>query len=307
MGDDAQGKNFAQKWGGFIRERFPLSNHILLIIFYCSANAVVAYASVNTRPVLSMDGILGAVMILCVFLHLRIFDEIKDFEKDRTAHPERPLPRGLISVWEAERVAVAVILAEIGFGIYVGPPAFLAACCVIVYSLLMYKEFFIGDWLRPRLATYAFTHTIISCWMSLLIYSAVTGCYFWEISGEYGVFLIANIMMFNVFEFGRKTFAKAEEKDVIESYSKSLGPAGAAASVFIMAGLAVITALWLGGVFKVSYEFFISMISLLMLTLLSSVLYVYFNSVFWAKVFRGTSSLFILFFNVIITAGFLMK
>ncbi|MDH4231189.1 MAG: UbiA family prenyltransferase [Nitrospirota bacterium] len=307
MTKNVREKNFSGRWGAFIKERFPLLNHLLLITFYCSANAVVAHASAGTRPALTVRSVLGGVMILCVFLHLRIFDEIKDFEKDRTAHPERPLPRGLIAVREAKRVAGAIILAEIGLGIYAGPHAFLAACCVIVYSLLMYKEFFIGDWLRPRLATYAFTHTVISCWMSMLIYSSVTGRYFWKASGEYGIFLIANIMMFNVFEFGRKTFAKEEEKDMIESYSKSLGPAGAAVSVFIMAALAVFTGLWLGGVFRAPYAFFIAMISLLMLTLLSSVLYVYFNTAFWAKIFRGASALFILFFNIIITSGFLIR
>jgi hypothetical protein len=141
--------------------------------------------------------------------------------------------------------------------------------------------------------------------MSLLIYAAVTGRYFWEISGKYGVFLVANVMMFNVFEVGRKTFAKEEESEAIESYSKRLGPAGAAASVCVMAGLAIVTGLWLGTVFKVPYAFFIALISLLLLILLSSVLYVYFSTAFWARVFRGASSLFILFFNMIITSGFL--
>jgi 4-hydroxybenzoate polyprenyltransferase len=213
-------------------------------------------------------------MILCVFFHLRVFDEIKDYKKDRTAHPERPLPRGIITVSEARRVAGAVILAEICLGIFTGLPALLAVCCVIAYSLLMYKEFFIGEWLRPRLATYAFTHTIISCWMSLLVYSSATGRYFWQASGEYGAFLIANIMMFNVFEFGRKTFAIEEEKDVIESYSRRLGPVGAAASVFIMAG--VTTGIGFArSVFRAPYSFSISLVSLLLLTLLVSVLYAF--------------------------------
>jgi 4-hydroxybenzoate polyprenyltransferase len=306
MANNAQQARFTGRWREFINERFPLLNHIMLITFYCGANAVVADVSVGKKPALTVNSVLSAVTILCVFLHLRIFDEIKDLEKDRTAHPERPLPRGMISVREAGRVAGAIILAEIGFGIYLGPATFLASCCVVVYSLLMYKEFFIGYWLRPRLAAYAFTHTIISCWMSLFIFSAVTGRYFWEASRDYGVFLVANIMMFNVFEFGRKTFAREEETAVVESYSRNLRPAGAAASVFVMAALAVIAGFWLGEVFGAPYSFFIALLSLLVLTLLSSVSYVYFNTAFWAKVFRGASSLFILAFNMIIIWGFLM-
>lgn len=298
---------FYERWRIFVKERFSPLNYILMITFYFGANAVVALAASRTKPVLTSVEIFGALIILSIFFHLRIFDEIKDYEKDLTVHPDRPLARGIIAISEAKKVAVALILMELALGLIIGPPAFLMTCCVIAYSLLMYKEFFVRDWLRPRLATYAFSHTVISCWMSLLIYSVVTNRYFWQVSKEYGMFLIANMMIFNIFEFGRKTFSKEEGKDLVESYSSGLGPVRVAASVFFMASVAVSISFWLGGVFNAPIAFFISMGLLLVLTLLLSILYVYFNTAFWAKAFRSVSSLFILLYTMIITAGFLLN
>ena len=40
------------------------------------------------------------------FAELRLMDELKDYEKDLIAHPERPLPRGLLS---REEVRAAVL------------------------------------------------------------------------------------------------------------------------------------------------------------------------------------------------------
>lgn len=296
-------REFVLRWWAFVKERFSPVLYIPMIIFYFTANAAIALVSAGVT-VRVFKEIAGIVVIFWVFLHLRIFDEIKDYEKDLTVHPERPLPRGLISIPEAKKMAVSVILVEIVLSLIIGLPSLVASGCVIGYSLLMYKEFFVREWLRPRLAIYAFTHTAISCCMSLFIYSAVTGHYFWQASKEYGTFLLANMMMFNIFEFGRKTFGREEEKEMIESYSKMLGPFGAAASVSFMAVTAIFIALWLGHVFGAGILFSILMGGLLGFTLMSSLLYAMSNNAVWAKVFRGVSALFIFLFTVIVTVGF---
>lgn len=300
-------RGFLLRWLFFVRERFPVGAHGLMILFYVSANAAIAFASEGSAPALTPRGIVGAIIILFIFFHLRVLDEIKDYGKDVIVHPERPLPRGLITITEAKRVAMFVIVAEIALGFLISLPTLLATICVIVYSLLMYKEFFIADWLRPRLACYAFTHTVIACWMSLLIYSAFTGRFLWQTSGNYALFLVANVMIFNIFEFGRKTFGREEEKELVESYSKNLGPAGAAASIFFMAAIAVLIGFRLGKVFGAGQLFFMSMGLLLALTLFSSLLYALLRNAFWAKIFRAISALFILLFTAIISLGLLLR
>lgn len=300
-------QGFAARWTVFCMERFPPLHHLPLILFYVGANAAVAFSTAGTSPRLTGGVIGSSLIILFVFFHLRVFDEIKDFRKDVTIHPERPLPRGLITVAEAGKVAAVFIAAECLLGLAMGMHVLIAVCLVIAYSLLMYREFFVADWLRPRLATYAFTHTAISCWMSLVIYSAATGRFLWEADTNYGLFLVANMMMFNIFEFGRKTYGREEESELVESYSKTLKPAGAAGSVFLMALIASAVASHLGRIFGTGQTYFISLGALLGLTLLSSIFYVIFNNARSARVFRAVSALFLLLFTVIITGGFWLK
>jgi len=296
------------RWSIFIKERFPPVEHFLLIIFYFSANASVALSlSQLEYSQVRLKGLLGFFVALFMFFHLRIFDEIKDFKNDRVAHPDRPLARGLIQVAEAKKLVGLLIFLELSISAVIGLPAFIAASCVAIYSLIMYKEFFIGSWLRPRLATYALTHTLVACWMSLFVFSAVTKQYFWLVPQEYALFVLTNWMIFNVFEFGRKTFGKEEEKELVESYSKRLGPIRAALNVVIMATVAMYVAYKLGSIFNLSLLFTISMYLLYGLTLIAAGLYAVHNDKSSARIFRGICSIFILFYNVVITLGIIWK
>lgn len=296
-----------KRWRVFVMERFPPVTHVPLITFYVSANAAVAYATTGREAVLSRGAIVGWMLIVLVFFHLRLFDEVKDYEKDLLVHPERPLPRGLIGAREVRTVAALLITAECVLGLLMGLSVLVAVCCVIVYSLLMFREFFVGGWLRSRLIMYALTHTIISCWMALVVFSAVTRLYLWEVPEDFALFLVANILIFNIYEFGRKTFGREEERAGVESYSRLLGPAGAAASVFVMASAAAAVAIKLGSSYGAGWGFILAVGALLGLTMVSCVLYGAFNNARWAKVFRGISSLFILLFTVIMTTGFLLR
>jgi len=297
---------FIKRWWIFSKERFPLLRHILLIIFYVSANALIAFNSSSLNAVMTYKGVMCAVAVLFIFFHLRIFDEIKDYKNDLVVHKDRPLARGLITVMEAKQVAACLIVLELFLASLINRAAFIAVVCTVLYSLIMYKEFFIGKWLRPRMATYALTHTLVSCWMSVFVYSAVTGLGFWTIPKTYGMFVLVNWMIFNIFEFGRKTFGKDEEKDLVESYSKRLGPVRAAFNVVFMATVALYAALKLGDTFDLSFLYTASMYVLYGLTLLTAALYAVHNDKSSARVFRGVCSIFILFYNVIITIGIIL-
>lgn len=297
--------NLIGRWLIFSRERFPLLRHVLLIVFYVAANALVGLSSVSLNMIPTYKIILCAIAVLAIFLHLRIFDEIKDYKNDLVVHKDRPLARGLISVREAKMAALSLILLELCLALFIGHAAFIAAICTVVYSLIMYKEFFIGDWLRPKMATYTLAHTLVSCWMSVFVFSVVTGLNFWKISKMFGIFVLVNWMIFNIFEFGRKTFGKEEEEELVESYSKRLGPIRAAFNVVFMATVAMYVAYKLGNIFNLSFWYIGSMYLLYGLTLLASGLYAVHNDKSSGRMFRGVCSIFILFYNVIIAVGFL--
>lgn len=300
-------RKFIKKWRIFCKERFPLFRHLLLIVFYVSANALVAFYSAGINSIITYKGVLCAIAVFFIFLHLRIFDEIKDHKNDLVVHKDRPLARGLIKVSEAKQIAAFLIILELCSAFIINKAAFIAAISTVIYSLIMYKEFFIGKWLRPKMAAYALAHTLVSCWMSVFIYSAVTGLNFWEIPKTYGIFVLVNWMIFNIFEFGRKTFGRDEEQELVESYSKRLGPIRAAFNVIFMATVAMYVALKLGNIFNLSFLYTISMYLLYGLILLSGSLYVLHNDKSSARIFRGICSVFILFYNVIITIGILLS
>lgn len=299
--------NFIERWFIFCKERFSLARQILLIIFYVAANAFVGLSCVSLDIIPKFNIFMCAIAVLAIFLHLRIFDEIKDYKNDLVVHKDRPLARGLISVREAKQVALSLILFELCLAFFIGRAAFIAAICTVLYSLVMYKEFFAGDWLRPRMATYALTHTLVSCWLSVFVFSAVTGFNFWEIPRIFGMFVLVNWMIFNIFEFGRKTFGKEEEEELVESYSKRLGPIRAAFNVIIMATVAMSAAYKLCNIFNISFLYTIAMYLLYGLILAAAGLYAVHNDKSSGRMFRGICSIFILFYNVIISAGFLFS
>jgi hypothetical protein len=294
------------RWCRFIGERFSPLKHLPLIAFFYGANFLAAIRSSGTPAPDQGPTLLGGVTVMLVFLHLRIFDEIKDYDTDLTVHPDRPLPRGLLTLASAKRTAFTLIALELLLGILIGASAFWAICGTVLYSLVMYREFFVREWLRPRLATYALTHTLIACWMALFIFSTATGRPFWMVSPGFAFFLLADWMVFNVFEFGRKTFGTDEERPGVDSYSGRFGPYGAAAVVVAMALVAVTVVSLPGSGLPFHSAARFAMAGLLAVTAAAAVLYALSPRAPRGRLFRGACSAFILCYNVIVTAGLLI-
>lgn len=296
---------FYNRWYLFIQERFPILKHLLLIVFLFAANAFVIQST--TFEKLSLKSLsICFIVILFTFFRLRIFDEIKDYENDKVVYPDRPLARNLIKVSEAKKVAFILLIIELILSWIIGMSSLIGMLFVSIYSILMYKEFFIASWLRPKLATYAISHTFVSSLISLFIFSAITNQYFWNSPRNYLLFALANWMIFNVFEFGRKTFSKDEEKTDISSYSKSFGSWKAAINVVFMAFIAIIIAFYLGLALVWSPLLLILLITLLLFLITCSIIYGHFNSTKSALKFRLACSTFILLYNLIISLGFIL-
>jgi len=172
----------------------------------------------------------AAVATLMGFFRLRIFDDIKDDADDAAA--DRPLAH--IGLAEAKWVAVGVALAECVLACACGAAAVVAWVVLCAFSLLMYQEFFIGTWLRPRMTVYAVTHTIVAALFGLFIMSALSGRAPWQLEGPALLFALSNWLVFNVYEFARKVFGRGEEEPGAASYSARFGPRGAAAVIMVM-------------------------------------------------------------------------
>ena len=276
-------------WWQFTKERFEPRSHAVMIAFFVIIHAVAAGQILGAR-ITGPRFVLAIVLAVLFFFKLRLYDEIKDYETDLEFNPGRPLARGLLSLGHV-RIAIKVVIAsEILVLIALGPVALLSGVLAIAYSLLMYREFFIGQWLRPRLTSYAVSHTIVCSFLSAALLAALSESspVAWEWSAW--AFILANWFLFNIFEFGRKTFATVEERDRVSSYSKIFGAAGAVVLVMVQAVIA-------SALYAYAFPYLPSRLVLLLsaaILLISGSLYVAHDNPVWAARYRAVSSVYIL-------------
>ncbi len=220
--------NLISRWFTFVKERFEPVSHTIMIFAFASANAAMAYAvnpfDISARPLYLFGGF---TLIWLVFFHMRLFDDIKDYETDRLVNKERPLPRGVLTINEFGAGILICIIAEIALSAALGFKIFSTYALVLAFTLIMRQEFFIGDWMRPKMELYAATHTFSASMLGLLIYSILNNADITVIPAAYLLVALGNWFVFNVFEFGRKTFSIKEERDGVDSYSLRLSPFGA--------------------------------------------------------------------------------
>ncbi len=272
------------KWLQFTKERFDPVSHLVMILLFVVAHRLVF-------P--SQSGLVQMALIffgtVAFFFKLRLYDEIKDYELDLVINPTRPLARGLVKHSDLYTGIAACIVAELAFFGARGMAGLVGISLAIAYSLLMYKEFFIRERIRPHLTTYAISHTVVSGMLSLALVAAMSGEYPWAMSRPAYLFALNSWCLFNIFEFGRKTFASSEERDGVESYSKIFGRFGAVALVLSMAGTSSICLM------KIDGSGFIRLFILASCLALFSVgiAYASFNRAPFGKVYRAFSSIYI--------------
>jgi 4-hydroxybenzoate polyprenyltransferase len=175
-----------------------------------------------------------------VFLaQIRFMDELKDFEKDKVAHPERPLPRGLFTLEEFDRfirfsnlgmVFVSILAAAlVGFkaGLYFAFGAF--------YLFLMFKEFYLKDWLGARPILYAVSHQFIIIPMTAFVME----CFLPGAVGSSVFLQFSALLLFSFFGFevGRKLNPTAHP--VLNTYLHRYGREKTAFLLLILLGLSV--------------------------------------------------------------------
>jgi hypothetical protein len=270
-------------WGQFARERFPPATHLPMVALFALANAGVA------APEWQLRLTLAAAVTLSFFFRLRLFDEIKDFAVDRAVNPERPLARGMLHVRELQLVSAGLAVGELALCATLSSAAAGTHAVAVAYSLLMYREFFIGQWLRRHLATYAVTHTIVTVPVGWSVMAQVSGLAVWEFPPAWIGAALVNWMLFNVFEFSRKTFAPSEERANVDSYSRLFTPFGAAVLTLSQVALAV---LLLGSP--------TSQIGLAAIPVLAAAVFLVWGSPPVARLFRAASSAYILAFYALL-------
>ncbi|MBT3585776.1 MAG: manganese transporter permease [Halobacteriovoraceae bacterium] len=291
-------------WFIFTQERFEPVSHFLMIIMFLAAHYFVVDASkfVILEPIQLLWVTLGTIAF---FLKLRFYDEIKDYDTDMAYNPTRPLPRGLVKHFDVKKGIENCIILEIIFFTTCGVSGFISIILAIAYSLAMYREFFIGDLIRPHLTTYATTHTVVTIFISVSIFSAMSRYYFWDMDGDFYLFAIANWLLFNIFELGRKVYQPCEERDGVDTYSSIWGKFGAVILVFSQAAAVGVLLLYISTIdffFMQAFQAF----SLGTLGLIS-IIYLIRKTVISGKLFRAFSSFYIVLIYLGVIANYLIR
>ena len=223
-----------------ILERFHPASYLPMIFVFTLANGLYFKLPDQEFPLIPFLGAL--LLMLSAFFRLRLFDEIKDYQVDLKINPTRPLARGIISISQVKKIIGLLIFLEMLLTLSMDQNIFLIHTLAIAYSLLMYEEFFIGDWLSPKLTLYAVTHTISSSFLGVSAAVFIAHTTTLNLAGNTVLFFIFNWAFFNLFEFSRKTYSMDEERKGVDTYSSLYGPWRAAFLSFsqVVFGLLVI-------------------------------------------------------------------
>jgi 4-hydroxybenzoate polyprenyltransferase len=295
-----------KKWAIFIKERFDPLSHFLMIIVFVTIHILFSKKIFNLENS-SLDILFLLVAVTLFYFKLRLYDEVKDYELDVIINPHRPLPRGLLSHKDMYRGMVFCIFFEILFFSSKGINAITSLGVAIFYSLLMFKEFFIPKLIRPHLTTYAISHTIVTSLLSMAIFSFLNQKTFVNnlINHDLIFFSLSNWMLFNIFEFGRKTFALTEERAGIDTYSSLFGKKLAVLLVLSQALLSFFLTI---GIKTFHTPFIIiSNIVVLVFLILSSLMFIKSEKISNAKNYRSMSSIYIIVFYLILIIGLLIN
>jgi len=214
---------------------------VLALVVYLAALLAGRALTSSGELWLGVTDAVGFAGVWGYFLMLRVFDEHKDYHHDASNHPERVLQRGLVSLDHLKAVGAVAIALQVASVLIVdggsGPVAVRWAIAM-AWSLLMLKEFFVGEWLERHFVLYAASHLLA---MPLaLLWMAQMGAGDRPLPESVLWLAAAGGLLGAAIETARKVRAPEDERIGIATYTKVLGIRGSAAAIgAVMAGLTV--------------------------------------------------------------------
>lgn len=212
------------RWVTYQNERFPIVQYAPLVAAFAASGLALSYMTLQGAlfPSLKMFATAFVVAFL-TFVQLRVSDEFKDKHFDLKHHPDRPVPRGLVSLDELKWIGVGSAIVQSLFALSLSPMLMLPLAATWAYLFCMHNEFFIGEWLNKHPLLYMLSHMgilfftdffITAChWMVLGLEPSNTLLFFFGTSFKLGM----------VIEIGRKIKAPVDEIPGANTYSRTWG------------------------------------------------------------------------------------
>ena len=205
------------------KERFPLIKTAPLLAVFSAASICVS-AELAGRPLPGWGGFLaGFIVAMLLFFQMRVCDEYKDLEDDRRYRPDRPIPRGLVSLRQIVVLGfMSIPMVALAVAAW-HPPVLMLLALVWLWLIAMTLEFGITDWLKSRPLLYLVSHMAIMPLIDLLL----TGLEWVPAGGPAAglwFFLALSFVNGCVLEIGRKLWSPKNEISGVDTYSGLWGP-----------------------------------------------------------------------------------
>lgn len=269
-----QNQHLIRKYFLYFKERFPVAGALL----YAGSLFFLSYLSAslfgNPSPIYPIQALFGLLIIFLTLLHLRIFDEHKDYEKDKLAHPDRMLSKGLIQLSDLKKLLYWVLFFEAWMSLSLGIVSLWLWMIILIWSYLMYVEFFMPDYLNKHMGLYLISHQLIV--PVIFIFGLIQRINPQNFIANDSILLlmlcISTMCSTMTYEISRKTWSKDKEHEFADSYTKSWGIPKTIIINQIVALMSCIIFLYVFYIANLSITF--SIITLLLfLVLLSSEIY----------------------------------
>lgn len=223
----------------YLQERFPLPAHAPLVFSFaggvaCASSALRGGDGPGWGPV-----VVASVVALGFFFQLRVADEWKDADADRRYQPERPVPRGLVTLRELVLAGLAVAAVQVALTVWLDARLLAVLAAVWAFGALMTVEFGARAWLRARPVATLLSHALI---VPCIDFFAVS-CDVFGNGAAYpeGVGWLIGVSLFGgmAVEIGRKVWSPGDERPGVATYSGLWGSARAVGvwSVVVAASL----------------------------------------------------------------------
>jgi 4-hydroxybenzoate polyprenyltransferase len=286
--------------GAYLGERFPLLGNGLLILSFYSSNQFLAHALNEPGHPMKYDltTLCGFLTILCFFLHMRIFDDHKDYNEDIRFFPNRVLQSGKVTLRELKFVAAAAIGVQIASSAIVGPAAMLSWAIAFFFSVLMLKEFFVRNWLKQKFLLYASVHMLIMPLLAMVVWSFATGRFFWQAPPWYWLYSMVGFLLAFNWEVSRKIRVPEDEREGLDSYSRLFGTYGAAYLVLAIRVVDTVLVTWVAYHLGLSIWFYLLLVLLFLVCLVGFFQYRFRTSTATAKRLGVYAGFYIVAFDV---------
>lgn len=201
----------------YIKERFP----IVPLFLYTTATQIGINTLISSYSPIKI--VYASFIYLLFLLHLRILDEFKDYTYDSEKYPNRPVQKGVISLNELKLFGIVNIILIFFLALIVESVSYSLGLIVsMLYTGLMYKEFFIKNILKKNITLYLLSHEIVFIPLFIYFYSIFFGS-FWVPATLEEVFIVFYfILPIVLIEIGRKIKhrfdSKGEKTDDTYSY-----------------------------------------------------------------------------------------